>query len=229
MTLSPGARPEFLRSFGRIKSRTLSPYKQSLLEGNFSGMGICPDAPGAAEIAPSRFFSAPMQAYELEIGFGSGEHLAARAAARPHTGFIGAEPYLNGVASCIAKLRANGSDNVRIWNDDARLLLAAWQKKSLRRIFILYPDPWPKARHHKKRLITPELLALLAPLLEKDGRICIITDHADYAEHIGKAIEACPLVAIVPPLEEDTPPATKYRQKADAASRPVFRFDLAWA
>ncbi|MET0155162.1 MAG: tRNA (guanine(46)-N(7))-methyltransferase TrmB [Rickettsiales bacterium] len=218
----------YLRSFGRKKSRTLSALKQNALEGNLSGIGITAEYAASVDVInPAELFPPQITRYEMEIGFGSGENLAARAVAYPHTGFIGAEPYINGVASCVLALRKSACRNVRIWNDDVRPLLATWKKRTLRRIFILYPDPWPKAKHHKKRLVQSAFLRTLAPLLSEDGRICLVTDHEDYARHMQEAMEtASDVLTLAPPLEEDAPHSTKYRIKADAAHRPVFRFDL---
>ncbi len=118
----------------------------------------------------------------LEIGFGGGEHLAAQASRRPDVLFLGAEPFVNGVASALRHVDAAGLRNVRIHQGDARELMAALPAASLARVFILFPDPWPKARHHKRRLVQPAFLDDLARVLANGARVRFATDWADYAD-----------------------------------------------
>jgi tRNA (guanine-N7-)-methyltransferase len=125
--------------------------------------------PGAAEVW-------------LEIGFGGGEHLAAQAARRPDVLLIGAEPFQNGVASALRHIDEQGLTNVRLQDGDARALLANLPDASLDRVFILFPDPWPKARHHKRRLVQAELVAELARVLKPGGRLRFASDWADYVD-----------------------------------------------
>lgn len=218
-------KPIYLRSFGRIKSRTFTEAKQNAFEDGMARFGIALSNV-SAPVSPQSLFDESKEAFEMEIGFGSGENLVERAKKYPGRGFIGAEPYMNGVSSCIRRLRENKCDNVRLLNDDARLLLDVMPDSCLRRIFILYPDPWPKARHHKKRLIQAPLLRMLAQKITDDGRICIVTDHEDYARHIADVIKDCPSVVTSEGLEEDAPTVTKYARKADAGGRGAHRFDL---
>jgi tRNA (guanine-N7-)-methyltransferase len=117
----------------------------------------------------------------LEIGFGGGEHLAAQAQAHPGTRFIGVEPFLNGVASCLRHIEEAGVQNVRLHMGDARDVLARLPDASLDRCYILFPDPWPKARHHKRRLIQPEFLDDLARALKPGADVRFATDWANYA------------------------------------------------
>jgi tRNA (guanine-N7-)-methyltransferase len=164
-----------IRSYGRIKSRPIKPRQAGLLDtllpkiaipaGPFDPRALKPDA---AEIW-------------LEIGFGGGEHLAARAARRTDVLFLAAEPFLNGVASALRHIDERGLTNIRIHAGDARDLLAGLPDASLHRIFILFPDPWPKARHHKRRLIQDEAVAALARVLKPGGRLRFATDWKDYA------------------------------------------------
>jgi tRNA (guanine-N7-)-methyltransferase len=128
----------------------------------------------------------------LEIGFGGGEHLAAQAAANPDTLLLGAEPFLNGVASALRHIDEAGLGNVRLHAGDARDLLAALPDGALARVFILFPDPWPKARHHKRRLIQPAFVAELARVLAPGGRVRFATDWADYADHTLRVFAAEP-------------------------------------
>jgi tRNA (guanine-N7-)-methyltransferase len=117
----------------------------------------------------------------LEIGFGGGEHLAAQAARHPNALMIGCEPFLNGVASALRHIEEGGLKNVRLHADDARAVVDALPDGSLDRIMILFPDPWHKARHNKRRLIQPEFAAKLASKLKTGGRLRFVTDWKDYA------------------------------------------------
>ena len=164
-----------IRSFGRVKARPIKPRQAGLLEtllpriavpaGPFDPQTLKPDA---AEIW-------------LEIGFGGGEHLAAQAARRPDTLFLGAEPFLNGVASALRHIDEAGLGNVRLHPGDARDLLDRLPDASLDRVFILFPDPWPKTRHHKRRLIQPETVTALARVLRPGGGLRFATDWKAYA------------------------------------------------
>jgi tRNA (guanine-N7-)-methyltransferase len=118
----------------------------------------------------------------LEIGFGGGEHLAAQAERHPEIGFLGCEVFENGVVKLLGEVERRGLANVRIYADDARGLLAALPPRSVGRVFILFPDPWPKARHHKRRLASPAFAAEAARVLAVGGRLRFATDWADYAD-----------------------------------------------
>jgi len=164
-----------IRSYGRIKSRPIKPRQAGLLDtllpriavpaGPFDPRALKPDAAEAW----------------LEIGFGGGEHLAEQAARCPDVLFLAAEPFLNGVASALRHIDERGLDNVRVHAGDARLLLDALPDACLDRIFILFPDPWPKARHHKRRLIQDEMVLGLARVLKPGGALRFATDWKDYA------------------------------------------------
>ena len=116
----------------------------------------------------------------LEIGFGSGEHLVHQASRNPDVGFIGAEPFINGVATCLGKIRDGGLGNVRLHPGDARNLFDVLPNESLSRAFLLYPDPWPKARHHRRRFVTPEHLGPLRQKLRPGAIFRVATDIPDY-------------------------------------------------
>jgi tRNA (guanine-N7-)-methyltransferase len=118
----------------------------------------------------------------LEIGFGGGEHMAAQAQRRPDVLILGAEPFQNGVASALRHLDERALTNVRIEDGDVRALMARLPDASIARIFILFPDPWPKARHHKRRLVQPETLDAFARLLKPGGRLRFASDWADYVD-----------------------------------------------
>ncbi|MEL7184460.1 MAG: tRNA (guanine(46)-N(7))-methyltransferase TrmB [Pseudomonadota bacterium] len=116
----------------------------------------------------------------LEIGFGGGEHMVAQAAANRGVGIIGAEPYINGVAMLLGKLRQADISNVRLHPGDVRDLFDVLPDASISKAFLLYPDPWPKARHHRRRFVTPEHLAPLAHVLKPGAEFRVATDIPDY-------------------------------------------------
>lgn len=120
----------------------------------------------------------------LEIGFGGGEHLAWQAAAHPDVGVIGCEPFMNGVVKLLGLIDADRLENVRLFRDDARLLVERLPPQSLDRAFILFPDPWPKARHHKRRIVSEPVLSRLADALVDGAELRIATDDPGYLEWI---------------------------------------------
>jgi len=117
----------------------------------------------------------------LEIGFGGGEHLVAQATAHPDHHFIGVEPFLNGVASCLRHIEEANAQNIRLHQGDARDVVERLPDASLDLVYILFPDPWPKARHHKRRLIQPEFLGELARVMKPGAELRFATDWANYA------------------------------------------------
>lgn len=169
---------------------------------------------------PRCLFTAPVREIWLEIGFGGGEHLAFQAASQPHVGLIGADVFEPGVAKLLAEIKARNFGNVRLFLEDARQLAAALAPQSLARAFILFPDPWPKERHKKRRIVTAETLDDLAAAIADDGELRIATDHADYAQWIEACVDAHPAfqpVAI--PLRPTDWPSTRYEKKAISQGR----------
>lgn len=162
-----------LRSFGRRKGHRLRSGRRQLLESLLPRLRIDPSGPVDRE----SLFPRPIASLWLEIGFGAGEHLAAQARAHPDVGFVGCEPFVNGVAALLAEIDRDGLDNIRILDDDARLLLPALPDACLDRVFLLFADPWPKARHHKRRFLGPESLNALARLLGDGGELRFASDH----------------------------------------------------
>jgi len=180
MTTDPSARsPDApLRSFGRIKSRAIKP-RQAALFDTLMPLVKLPD-PAAGPIDVSALMPGAQEVW-LEIGFGGGEHLAVQAARNPSALMIGCEPFLNGVASALRHIEEGDLKNVRLHADDARAVVQALPDGSLDRIMILFPDPWHKARHNKRRLIQPAFAAELARKLKPGGRLRFVTDWKDYA------------------------------------------------
>lgn len=161
--------------YGRRLGRPLSAHQQSLIQGLLPTISV-PD--GSIDL-PSLFPGA--KDFALEVGFGGGEHLAAQAALHPDTGFIGCEPFANGVAKLLSAVDARALRNVRVEPDDARDILERLPDEKLSTVFVLFPDPWPKLRHHKRRFIQPATLTQIARVLRKGGELRVATDHADYA------------------------------------------------
>jgi tRNA (guanine-N7-)-methyltransferase len=151
----------------------------------------------------------------LEIGFGGGEHLAAQAAANPDVGLIGCEPFVNGVAMALGRIAAAGLTNVRLHAGDARDLIEVLPPEVLSRVFLLYPDPWPKARHHRRRFANAENLAALRRAMAPGAELRLATDIDDYVEHALAAVSAA---AGWRAREEPGPwpdwPGTRYEAKA---------------
>ncbi len=168
-----------LRSFGRIKSRAIKPRQAALFDTLLPGIAL-PD-PKAGPIDPKALMPEATGVW-LEIGFGGGEHLAEQAARHPGTLMIGCEPFLNGVGSALRHIDERGLRNVRLHADDARDVMTALPDASLDRVMILFPDPWHKARHNKRRLVQDETAAEIARLLKPGGGLRFVTDWKDYAE-----------------------------------------------
>ncbi|MBP9230234.1 MAG: tRNA (guanosine(46)-N7)-methyltransferase TrmB, partial [Phenylobacterium sp.] len=165
-----------LRSFGRLKSRPIKPRQAALMDS------LLPSIRAPLDDFDPRTLAPTAREVWLEVGFGGGEHMAAQAARAPDTLIIGAEPFLNGVASALRHVDEAGLRNVRIHDNDVRELMARMPDACLDRVFVLFPDPWPKARHNKRRLIQAETIAELARLLKPGGRLRFATDWADYAD-----------------------------------------------
>jgi len=167
-----------LRSFGRIKSRTLKPRQAALMTDLLPKIAVAD--PAAGPIDPQALMPDAREIW-LEIGFGGGEHLAEQAARHPDVLLIGCEPFLNGVGSALRHVEERDLKNVRLHAGDARDIMATMPDACLERVFILFPDPWPKARHQKRRFVQAETLAEIARLLKPGGRLHFVTDWKDYA------------------------------------------------
>ena len=215
---------------GRRQGPKLRPGRQALLETLLPKLSLDLPAEGLLDTA-SLFPDA--RAVWLEIGFGGGEHLAVQAGAHPEVGLIGVEPFITGVAKLLNLIEEGGLTNVRILVDDARLLLTALPDASIARAFILFPDPWPKLRHHKRRIVSRSTVPELARVMRPGAELRLATDDADYARWMLEAVLAerrfAWLAERAADWRERPPdwPATRYEEKARAAGRaPVFlRFE----
>jgi tRNA (guanine-N7-)-methyltransferase len=164
--------------YGRRKGKRLRPGQQDMLDQALPRLSIA--APKEGESLDPRALFPDKRAVWLEIGFGAGEHLIWQAQQNPDVGLIGCEPFINGLARALTAAVQAGLSNIRFLQDDARLLLRALPDKSLGRAFILFPDPWPKLRHHKRRLVATPTLDLLARALVDDAELRLATDDASY-------------------------------------------------
>ena len=177
--------------YGRLKGKALRPALKRYLDEDLAGL-----SPGAItyEENPDR---SPLDLESrfggrdvwLEVGFGSGEHLVHQATSNPDVAIIGCEPYINGVAACLGKIREAKLQNVAIHAGDARDLMDVLPDASISKAFLLYPDPWPKARHHRRRFVTPEHLLPLARALKPGAEFRVATDIPDY---VRQALEEVP-------------------------------------
>jgi len=168
--------------YGRLRGKGLRKAQKAYLEEDLGRL-----SPGAVgwEENPERhpidlhtlFDGRPVW---LEIGFGGGEHLVHQAALNPDVGIIGCEPYINGVAMLLGKIRSEGTGNVAVHPGDVRDLLDVLPDRSIARAFLLYPDPWPKKRHHRRRFVTPEYLVPLARVMAPGAILRVATDIPDY-------------------------------------------------
>jgi tRNA (guanine-N7-)-methyltransferase len=224
---APESPPARRLLYGRRQGPKLRPGAKDLLSELLPWVGF-EVAPGMP-LDPLALFESPPRALWLEIGFGGGEHLAGQAAAHPDVGFLGVEPFINGVAKLLRAIEAEQLVNIRILKDDARLLLEALPAACLERAFVLFPDPWPKLRHHKRRIMNRQTLADLARVVRPGGELRLATDDPGYARWMLAAVLAEPRFIWTAKRARDwrEPPAdwvpTRYEGKArKAGRRPVF-------
>ena len=197
--------------YGRRKGKTLRRHHSELMEQLLPQLRVALDDPLAGS-GERRW---------LEIGFGGGEHLAHQAELHPGVSFIGAEPFVNGVAKLLALVEEKNLANVKVHDHDARPLLEALPAASFERVYLLYPDPWPKSRHNKRRFVSPETMAHVHRVLQPRGLFLFASDIGDYvtwtrqhvAEHGGFAEEGDPAVAYDNWIE------TRYESKARREGR----------
>jgi tRNA (guanine-N7-)-methyltransferase len=167
--------------FGRRKGHPLKPRQAALFGTLLPRVAIDTSKPAPADLRT--LFSHPPDELWLEIGFGGAEHLIAQAKSHPRTGFIGSDAFLNAIAKALAAIDADRLANIRLHFGDASALIDWLPAGTLARIDLLYPDPWPKRRHWKRRFIQDESLKRLADLLKTGGELRLATDIADYAAY----------------------------------------------
>ena len=178
------------------------------------------------------FFAPPIDQLWLEVGFGGGEHTLAQIAANPHAGLIACEVFENGICSLLSRLVADGEeatgtlpDNLKIWPDDARILLRRLPDACLDRLFLNFPDPWPKARHTKRRFVHPDALPLLARVMKPRATLRIASDDPTYQAWVETVLAAQDYFEVAAPVDERPEgwPATRYETKViKAGRRPLY-------
>ncbi len=177
--MSSDAEPRPPRAvFGRRKGHRLRPRQAALFGTLLPRLALDLTTPSRELLA---LFPDPVDEVRLEIGFGGGEHLVSEARTHPRVGFIGIEPFVNGMAKALAAIAAENLSNVRLHHGDATEVVAWLPPASLARIDLIYPDPWPKRRHWKRRFVQDRSVAALARILRLGGEFRFATDIPDYA------------------------------------------------
>jgi tRNA (guanine-N7-)-methyltransferase len=209
------------RLYGRQRTHALRPRQQFLLEQTLPRLRYVPGEPFPAG-----------KTLWLEVGFGGGEHSRAQIAAHPEANLIACEVFEQGLCSLLAALVPEGGEvtfplpaNLRIWDDDARALLRALPEASLDRLFLMFPDPWPKARHAKRRFVHPETAALVASRLKPGAEWRIASDDPTYQAWVAEVMGSQKHLFAGSPAETERPagwPPTRYEAKALAAGRTPF-------
>lgn len=221
---SSKTKPAAERLYGRTRGSKLRPRQEILLDVTLPRLLLTPEQ-----------FANPLATFEIrpdalwvEVGFGGGEHARAQVAAHPTSGLIACEVYANGICSLLSALVPEGGEataplpgNLRIWNDDARMLLRELPSHSLDRIFLLFPDPWPKARHAKRRFVHPDNLPLVARVLKPGAEWRIASDDPTYQAWTAEVLAEQTLFDVAPPARQrpDGWPPTRYERKAELAGR----------
>jgi tRNA (guanine-N7-)-methyltransferase len=176
----PAGKDERRLVFGRHKGHRLRPRQAALLERLLPELNLDLSRPAPSDLGT--LFPGPADEVHLEIGFGGGEHLAHEAEVAPRTGFIGCEPFVNGVAKLLVAVEERALGNIRIHADDARLVLDWLPDATISRVWLLYPDPWPKKRHRKRRFVSDPNLDALARIMRPGSELRFATDWAEYTD-----------------------------------------------
>lgn len=221
--------------YGRRRGRRLGPRRQALVSDLLPHLALALPADAVADFDPLASFTAAVpglanpprpREVRIEVGFGAGEHLAVQARNHPEIGFIGCEPYINGVAALLGEIERLGLGNIRILMDDARKLIDALAGNCVTRVDLLFPDPWPKKRHHKRRFVSPETLDQLARIIRDGGELRFASDDSGLVRWTLEAVLDHPdfIWLANRPSDWRRRPAdstpTRYEAKAREAGRP---------
>ncbi|MBN9562305.1 MAG: tRNA (guanosine(46)-N7)-methyltransferase TrmB [Alphaproteobacteria bacterium] len=226
--MGEGLKPPPDRLYGRARGHALRPRQRLLLDVTLPRLALRPEQ--AAD--PRAAFAGPLDELWLEVGFGGGEHALAQVAAQPGAGLIACEVFENGVCSLLSRVVPEGGEatapvppNLRLWTDDARVLLRQLPGACLDRLFLLFPDPWPKARHAKRRFVHPALLPELARVLKPGAEWRVASDDPTYQAWVAEVMAAQTLFDAPPPADRrpDGWPPTRYEAKAlREGRRPLY-------
>ena len=214
--------PTSPRFYGRRKGRPLRRGMQALLDDMLPDLRFDATRPLSTQFGQAYSQQADLA---LEIGFGGGEHLAGLAEANPATNYIGAEPFVNGVASLLRHIQTRQLSNIRIWDDDVRLILPALPLAGVSQVFIMFPDPWPKKRHAARRILQPEMMDVLAQLIRPNGKLVLASDEPTAKSWLLQTAMSHPQFCWTARRPADWRqrlrclPATRYMAKAEQESR----------
>lgn len=223
-------KPPADRLYGRIRGHTLRPKQERLLTTTLPRLRIDPAQP------PASWFASAPQHLAIEVGFGGGEHALALAA-DPALGLVACEVFQAGLCSLLSRLVGEDDDeattplpgNLRLWDDDARILLRALPAACLDQVFLMFPDPWPKARHAKRRFVHPAQIPLIARALRPGGEWRVASDDPTYQAWVADVMAGQTWFHAPPPARQRPPgwPPTRYEAKAIRAGRsPLYwRFE----
>ncbi len=200
---------------------------QSLVDQLLPQLAVPLPQEGSGPLDPASLFADPKKDYWLEIGFGGGEHAAWQAEHNPDIGLIAAEVFLNGIASLLGHIERIGLTNIRIYPEDVRPFLASLATGSINRVFVLFPDPWPKSRHADRRFVNDGNLDLLARLMPTGAILRIATDDETYKAHAREVMagrsDFADITGEEPTKKPEAWPVTRYEAKALREGRvPVF-------
>lgn len=216
---------EVRRVYGRRHTRSLSTARQAAFETLLQVLQIPKETLDRGNLVARDLFDRDFSSFWLEIGFGNGEHLKQEMEANPGMGFIGAEPFVNGMAAFLDSIEASPKENIRVYMDDAMTVVDALADGVLDGIYILNPDPWPKKRHWKRRIVQPEHVEKFVRVLKPGGKLIMTTDIDPLAEWMLTHAINNPALRWTADKPEDwqTPPPgwspTKYERKGAAKGR----------